>query len=258
MSIVIIDQDIVHYEALGRGRPVVFLHTWIGSWRYWIPTMQAQSIQYRSYALDLWGFGDSAKKRSSYSLEFQSQLLKGFLDRLGIARVALIGHGLGALTAVIFSQQYPGYTDRVLTVSLPMTPRHIDRRLEKTRPSTMITWLYKEFPEQIHLDKTDPLAVEASLASIPAGNMLFSARRTGLPFLFVHGESDPLISPPPPDLQKTLPAHLHYLPLPESGHYPMLENKASFNRLLSDFLALHHDSSPRQITLKDKWKRRIR
>jgi pimeloyl-ACP methyl ester carboxylesterase len=34
----------VHYEVLGRGRPLIFLHGWVGSWRYWIPVMQAASI----------------------------------------------------------------------------------------------------------------------------------------------------------------------------------------------------------------------
>ena len=61
MSVIILQDEIVHYEVLGRGRPVVFLHGWVGSWRYWIPAMQAASISYRTYALDLWGFGDSAK-----------------------------------------------------------------------------------------------------------------------------------------------------------------------------------------------------
>ncbi|MCK7519753.1 MAG: hypothetical protein MZV64_19525 [Ignavibacteriales bacterium] len=32
---------IVHYEVLGRGRPVIFLHGWVGSWKYWIASMQS-------------------------------------------------------------------------------------------------------------------------------------------------------------------------------------------------------------------------
>ena len=41
MSVVLLDQQVVHYEVLGRGRPLIFLHGWVGSWRYWIPVMQA-------------------------------------------------------------------------------------------------------------------------------------------------------------------------------------------------------------------------
>ncbi|HEX9028502.1 MAG TPA: alpha/beta fold hydrolase, partial [Anaerolineales bacterium] len=61
MSVIVIQDQIVHYEILGRGRPLIFLHGWVGSWRYWIPSMQAASVSFRTYAVDLWGFGDTAK-----------------------------------------------------------------------------------------------------------------------------------------------------------------------------------------------------
>jgi len=52
MSVLYFQNEIVHYEALGRGRPLLFLHGWVGSWRYWMPTMQSASISFRTYALD--------------------------------------------------------------------------------------------------------------------------------------------------------------------------------------------------------------
>ncbi|HEY4724103.1 MAG TPA: alpha/beta hydrolase, partial [Anaerolineae bacterium] len=33
MSAIIIDSGLIHYEAIGRGRPLIFLHGWLGSWR---------------------------------------------------------------------------------------------------------------------------------------------------------------------------------------------------------------------------------
>ena len=80
MSAVILQNEIVHYEVLGRGRPIIFLHGWVGSWRYWIPAMQAASISFRTYALDLWGFGDSAKNPYYYAIENQTELLDQFLQ----------------------------------------------------------------------------------------------------------------------------------------------------------------------------------
>ena len=64
MSAIMIEGSIVHYEALGRGRPIVFLHGWVGSWRYWIAAMQVASTSFRAYALDLFGFGDTARDPS--------------------------------------------------------------------------------------------------------------------------------------------------------------------------------------------------
>ena len=82
MSAIILDQTIVHYEAMGRGRPIVFLHSWVGSWRYWIAAMQVASTSFRAYALDLFGYGDTAHDSSLYSLAQQASLVARFLDEI--------------------------------------------------------------------------------------------------------------------------------------------------------------------------------
>src|SRR5271169_6562228 len=108
MSAIFLDHEIVHYEVLGRGRPIIFLHGWVGSWRSWLPTMQVASAYYRTYAIDLWGFGDTSKQPLRYSLESQVELINSFLDQMGIAKFVLIGHGLGAVVALLYNQLNPG------------------------------------------------------------------------------------------------------------------------------------------------------
>ncbi len=119
MSAILLEREIAHYEVLGRGRPLIFLHGWVGSWRYWIPVMQAASGSFRAYALDLWGFGDSSKNRVNYPIEQQLQLLERFLDQMGIMKVAVIGHGLGAVLALLYAQRHPQAVDRVMVVRIP-------------------------------------------------------------------------------------------------------------------------------------------
>ena len=69
MSITTVGNHLIHYEVLGRGKPLIFIHGWLGSWRYWWPSMQAMSSQYRSFAFDLWGFGDSSKAPEQYTID---------------------------------------------------------------------------------------------------------------------------------------------------------------------------------------------
>jgi hypothetical protein len=38
----------------------------------------------------------------------------------------------------------------------------------------------------------------------------------------------------------------------------MLDDAIKFNRLLTDFLALESGLSPRELQLKEEWKRRVR
>src|SRR5690606_23473187 len=86
MSAITIEGDLIHYEVLGRGRPVILVHGWLGSWRYWVPAMSQVSMKYRTYALDLWGFGDSGKDARHYDFASQVALLDQFMNRLGITK----------------------------------------------------------------------------------------------------------------------------------------------------------------------------
>jgi pimeloyl-ACP methyl ester carboxylesterase len=120
MSAITIDNELVHYEVLGRGRPAILLHGWLGSWRYWVPAMQQLSMNFRAYALDFWGFGDSGKGSGRYGFDQQVKLLGLFIEELGIQKVALIGHGLGASVAVKYALINPDRVPRLMVVSPPL------------------------------------------------------------------------------------------------------------------------------------------
>ncbi len=262
MSAIIIKDHIVHYEVLGRGRPVLFLHGWVGSWRYWVPAMQSASQRYRAYALDLWGFGDSDKHAEHYALASQIHLLAAFLEEMGIGKVALIGHGLGAVVGLFFALQYPLAVDRMAMVAMPSTVEAIHPRLQSDPPERLASWLLtptlstetarKEAP------KTDPAAITTSLAEIQAMDLLAEVMRVEAPCLLVHGRNDPLISLPAEDTLTRLPENMHQIIFEKSGHFPMLDEPSKFNRLMYDFLLLESGVSPRQLQLKEEWKRRVR
>ena len=117
MSAIILDGSIVHYEALGRGRPIVFLHGWVGSWRYWINSMQIASTSFRAYAIDLFGFGDTTRDPMRYTIDRQADLINRFLEEMGIGKIALVGHNLGALVGFSFIKQWPKSVDRIMAIN---------------------------------------------------------------------------------------------------------------------------------------------
>lgn len=120
MSAITIEHDLLHYEVLGRGRPVILVHGWLGSWRYWVPAMSHLSMKYRVYALDLWGFGESGRNTARYPFAMQVQLLEEFMGRLGIAKAALVGHDLGAAVIARFAATHPERVPRLLVVGPPL------------------------------------------------------------------------------------------------------------------------------------------
>lgn len=263
MSAILLQGEIAHYEVLGRGRPVVFLHTWLGSWRYWIPTMQAASISYRTYALDLWGFGDSAKKASFYSFDQQINLLDGFLERMGINKIALVGHGLGAIIAVLFAYRYRQSVDRLMAVGLPDINPALKARLFTSSPEEFIEWLDNRNTHPgvngAEAAKTDPLAIQTSLSSIIKLNLPWYIQQLETPCLFVYGqgdrikEDDFLTSSLEPSQE--FPQQIIF---EQSGHYPMLDEANKFQRLLIDFLNTQTAVDLQQLRLKEEWRRRVR
>lgn len=260
MSAILLDSSIVHYEVLGRGRPVIFLHGWVGSWRYWISSMQITSTSYRAYALDLWGFGDTAHNVLNYSLEQQTSLIDRFLMEMGIGKIALVGHGLGALVGMAFATRFPQSVDRMMAVSCPLDPSAVNNRMRTATLQELTDWLSNRTPEAttalVDAVKADPQAITASMVGLQSNNIFSNFRVLNIPCLLVYGDKDPGIVTPDEDF--SLSTMTHQIGLENSGHFPMIDETIKFNRLLTDFLALDSGLSPRELQMKEEWRRRVR
>jgi pimeloyl-ACP methyl ester carboxylesterase len=258
MSVVLLESAVVHYEALGRGRPVLMLHSWVGSWRYWISAMQTLSSTYRVYAIDLWGFGDSTKLPDKGHFENQVALIDRFLDQMGIGRIALVGHGLGAAVGLEFARRNADFVDRVMAVGYPVRSGALDLRLSQASVTEVAQWLLGDNTgvEAVisETPKVNAKIVQQCLAELPS-----TPDWNSLPTcLLVNGGNDPLASPPMAGADQVLPENCHEFYLDQAGHFSMLEDDLRFNRLLMEFLALGSGESPRSLQLKEEWKRRVR
>lgn len=260
-------RNFVHYEVFGRGPPVIFLHGWLGSWRYWMETMEEiVAKRFRTYAFDFWGFGDSGK-RDSYSITLYVSQLRSFIDELGIAGpTMLVGHALGGVVALEFAAQYPNAVSKLALVCLPITAEARDRVLGFFGNSLLARWrrsrfLYPEVAREIA--GTDVAAVKASLGSEilslskdgAAAGLLTSGENR--PTFVVYGERDKLIGTPPLAESYSVfeNGSLQVIHFPASGHLPMLDAPAVFNRLLAEFLL---GKDPSDLTLKEFWRRPLR
>ena len=222
--------------------------------------MQVTSTSYRAYALDLWGFGETARNTLNYSLEQQSSLLDRFLMEMGIGKIALVGHGLGALVGMTFATRFPKSVDRVMAVSCPLAYEAVHSRLRTAPPLELSDWLSSRTPEATialaDASKTDPRAVTASMVGLQANNLFGGFRDLNIPCLLVYGEKDQAITIPGEDF--SLSTMTHQIVLEGSGHFPMIDEMVKFNRLLTDFLALDQGLSPRELQMKEEWRRRVR
>jgi pimeloyl-ACP methyl ester carboxylesterase len=261
MSITTVGSNLIHYEAVGRGQPLIFIHGWLGSWRYWWPSMQGLSAHYRTFALDLWGFGDSSKATDMYSLSNYVSLLDSFIDRLGVAvPVALIGHSLGAAVAVRYAAERPEHVSRVATVSLPITGRHLNAPLAQSDTAALAERVFartEKHPEvEGEMRKTDPAALSSLAGEFSQANFIADLSQIQCPLLLVFGNHDPIVEQPNGDLEGFIqPAgNRAYVTFDACSHFPMLEEKAKFNRLILEFL--RSEENVANLAPKDYWQRR--
>lgn len=98
----------IAYTEVGTGRPLLLIHGFgasIGHWRKNIPVLAAAG--YRVFALDLLGFGASAKPALPYSIELWQELLQEFWQaRIG-RPVVLVGNSIGGLLSLTLAATTP-------------------------------------------------------------------------------------------------------------------------------------------------------
>ena len=265
MSAVTVDGRPVHYEAFGRGRPVLFLHGWLGSWRYWVPTMESISDKNRTYAIDFWGFGDSYKSKPNYKVSDYVALVYGFTNHLGIGKATIVGHALGASVALEYATCYPDRVNKLMLVSLPLTPDSFSRKLIGLANNSVIAriiWRRQIRHQEVRQEvgKTDREAINLSLRSLASMDIFGRIQRLGQlqnPLvLVVCGEKDDMVDPKPIHSLNGHWPNVRPIGLPASKHFPMLDEPAKFSRLLKDFLEVEEDLSG--LELKEEWRRRTR
>lgn len=316
MSAIIVDGDLVHYEVIGRGKPIVLLHGWLGSWRYWLPTMQQLGVKYRCYALDLWGFGDSGKDPVRYSFERQVDLLERFIERMGFPKAILVGHGLGAAIAARYAADHrtaprvhrlfitapPLFYSAPSTVAgaMALTANTANRsavaetlphplsdsqvnmppitRTELQGASMTAANEVKNIFENATLEmllsrivdstdpdyeklksqvaKTDPQAVLSSSEAFAQVSTFRDILAIEVPTLVLLGEQDALLPVPDEALLPQLSERPDLkLVLLGTRHFPMIEDKSQFIRLLKDFVEAVDVT---KLEMKEEWVRRKR
>ncbi|MCU0542301.1 MAG: alpha/beta fold hydrolase [Oscillatoriaceae cyanobacterium Prado104] len=98
----------IQYTVQGSGRPLILIHGFgasIGHWRQNIPALAAGG--YRVFALDLLGFGASAKPPIDYTLELWEELLADFWKELVREPAIFVGNSIGALLSLMVVANHP-------------------------------------------------------------------------------------------------------------------------------------------------------
>jgi pimeloyl-ACP methyl ester carboxylesterase len=125
---------------------IVMIHG-LGSTQHTFNRVVAElSRKYTVLIYDQRGHGRSAVRGDDYSTEVLARDLKGLHDHLGLGKVHLLGHSLGARTAVRYAAMFPGDVKSVIVEDMELRPwsysekeqRRIARRGNRLRDHPQI------------------------------------------------------------------------------------------------------------------------
>ena len=109
----------LHYETIGEGEPLLWLHGFMGSGADWTYIFKAPPAGFRLIAPDLRGHGASTNPSNEFSFREAAHDVLGLLDELRIDRIRAIGVSGGGLALLHMATMRPALVNAMVIVSAP-------------------------------------------------------------------------------------------------------------------------------------------
>lgn len=118
---VIINDLLINYYSLPNRKPsktLVFLHGWGVNSKLWFKILPELINQnYSLYFLDLPGFGQSQMPEVTYDVGDYKKIVSGFIEKLGLKKINLVGHSFGGRVAIKMAAENPEFLEKIILVS---------------------------------------------------------------------------------------------------------------------------------------------
>lgn len=260
------NSGIIHYETHGRGRPVLFLHGWLGSWGLWRSTIEELGKEFKTYSLDFWGFGESraagnreSTNSTSFHVESFVDMVNQFMEKLGIPKAAIIGHSMGGTVTLNLAIKHPDKVVKACCIGSPVNGNSLNLLL-KLSGVPAFAFLVWRFPPLLRLflriysrfmakdgkkmakmitHDVSYITMESffqSIGTLRATDLTEQIPKITMPTLGIYGKRDIIVSPKQRMvLQQGVP-HAQIVYYEDAGHFPMLDVPDKFLEAIRNFL----------------------
>jgi pimeloyl-ACP methyl ester carboxylesterase len=163
----------IHYDVHGNGAiALVFVHGWCCDRRYWDPQVEHFAPRYTVVCLDLAGHGASGRDRTQWTVPAFGQDIVAVVEQLGLEQVVLIGHSSGGRSIVEAARRLPTAVIGLVSVdtwaNVEQTPtsEQVTARLAPFR--THFVEAMRTFVRSTFVPTSEPTLVEHVMASMSA------------------------------------------------------------------------------------------
>ena len=125
----------ITYQSCGdQGAAVVLVHGFGASWGHWRKNLPALGESHRCYAIDLIGFGASAKptpgEKIDYTFETWGQLVADFCREVVGEAAFLVGNSIGCVVVMQTAVDYPELVRGIAAINCSLRLLHDSKRTE--------------------------------------------------------------------------------------------------------------------------------
>lgn len=106
----------INYISEGEGKNLIVLHGWGCNIDTVMPIVNILKEKYKVYAIDLPGFGKSQEPEVVMSSFDYVEIVRGFMNELGIKKATFVGHSLGGKLSIIMGSKYPSQVDKLVLI----------------------------------------------------------------------------------------------------------------------------------------------
>jgi pimeloyl-ACP methyl ester carboxylesterase len=257
----------IYYETAGAGPPLVLIHALPFDHNLWLYQVERFSESFRTIAMDLRGWGRSAKPRTPFALADMGNDVLGVLADAGVTGGAVVlGCSIGSKIALMLACDRPDIFQAAILVggnsgSQPRFEHRIaayrshaaagtlaEYHLAHLRFGVTQAWadtsigryLLAGFVERGRALDAECVAQVFQALTVSDLTPKLPAYRS--PTLIVNGEHDNAL--PGGTRTAALIAHAEHKILPGTGHCCFIEDPERFNALVQAFLARHHLGPP--------------
>lgn len=114
----------VHYQAVGSGPPLLFLHNGGSSHAIWQRQLDHFAGTRECIAFDLPGYGESPSFGAKHTLGGYVDLLSAFIDEMKLGPVSLVGNCVGSAISLTYAIRHPGRVRKLVLFNI-LTSRTI-------------------------------------------------------------------------------------------------------------------------------------
>lgn len=100
------DGAIIYYEDHGSGQPILLVHGWTCSSKFWRKNVPELSKYFRVITIDLRGHGNSSKILTGHTISQYASDVRALIEHLGLNDVTLVGWSLGGPVVLSYYEQF--------------------------------------------------------------------------------------------------------------------------------------------------------